>query len=99
MLILILCRYGWTPLPDEVAEAIVQKYNWIFPLSVTHMEILHGAYRRCNPNAAFFIRDPSMIDNIPQQYRSQFCENNPLSNLQLKVILSNYHGRCSSILS
>lgn len=52
------------------------------------MEILHGAYRQHNPNAVFFIRDSRLIDTIPQQYRSQFCENDPLSNLQLKVILN-----------
>ena len=43
-------RIGWIPLPSEVPQTLVDEYRWIFGLSVTEMEIVHGAYRKDNPN-------------------------------------------------
>ncbi len=43
-------RAGWIPDLDEVPEAVSDQYNWIEGLSVTEMEIMHGAYRNDNPN-------------------------------------------------
>jgi nephrocystin-3 len=37
-------------LEEEVPPSLVNEYRWIFGLSVTEMEIVHGAYRRDNPN-------------------------------------------------
>ena len=34
----------------EVSPALVEEYRWIFGLSITEMEIVHGAYRHDNPN-------------------------------------------------
>ena len=34
----------------EVSPALVDEYRWIFGLSITEMEIIHGAYRHDNPN-------------------------------------------------
>ncbi|EDV20525.1 uncharacterized protein TRIADDRAFT_61017 [Trichoplax adhaerens] len=89
-------RYGWTPSSDQVADSIAQKYNWIFPLSITHMEILHGAYRNCNPNAAFFIRDSSILNDIPKEYHYQFSDNSLLSKLQLQTLKEHLQQTMSS---
>ena len=43
-------RIGWIPEADDVPHSLVQDYRWIFGLSVTEMEIVHGAYRKDNPN-------------------------------------------------
>ena len=43
-------RIGWIPLQNEVPGTVVDEYRWIFGLSMTEMEIVHGAYRKDNPN-------------------------------------------------
>ena len=43
-------RVGWVPLDHEVPVGISEEYQWVQGLSVTEMEILHGAYRIDNPN-------------------------------------------------
>lgn len=43
-------RIGWIPEYDQVPLSIKDEYKWIEGLSVTEMEILHGAYRVDNPN-------------------------------------------------
>ena len=43
-------RVGWVPVLDEVPESVRDEYKWVQGLSVTEMEIMHGAYRRDNPN-------------------------------------------------
>ena len=39
------CRYGWIPGEKEVPDDVQDKYKWVPQVSITHMEILHGAYR------------------------------------------------------
>ena len=51
-------RIGWIPLEDEVPGNLVDEYRWIFGLSVTEMEIVHGAYRKDNPNCELFTLSP-----------------------------------------
>jgi len=46
-------RVGWVPTDNEVPEAVKSSYRWIEGLSVTEMEIMHGAYRKDNPNGAY----------------------------------------------
>ena len=43
-------RCGWIPTPDDVPDSLSKEYRWVHGLSVTEMEILHGAYRIDNPN-------------------------------------------------
>ena len=43
-------RIGWIPVGEEVPEAVREQYKWVDGLSVTEMEIMHGAYRNDNPN-------------------------------------------------
>ena len=47
-------RVGWVPADVEVPEAVKSTYKWIEGLSVTEMEIMHGAYRKDNPNGTLF---------------------------------------------
>nr|DBA22784.1 TPA: hypothetical protein GDO54_013786 [Pyxicephalus adspersus] len=67
MVVLLGERAGWIPQAAEVPQEIVETYNWINGVSVTGTEILHGAYRNCNPNAAFCLRDPSFLAQLPSQ--------------------------------
>jgi len=48
-------RVGWVPADQEVPEAVRSTYKWIEGLSVTEMEIMHGAYRKDNPNGTLYI--------------------------------------------
>lgn len=73
------------PGPKDFPQDIQQQYDWVFPASITHMEILHAAYRTKNPNAAFFIRDPSFLDNIPLEMQPAFVDGFPLSKASLSV--------------
>ncbi len=43
-------RCGWIPGGMEVPQNLAREYRWINGLSVTEMEIMHGAYRIDNPN-------------------------------------------------
>ncbi|KAM4049079.1 telomerase protein component 1-like [Anomaloglossus baeobatrachus] len=66
MVVLLGERAGWIPDATEVPQEIVDVYHWINGLSVTGTEILHGAYRNYNPNAAFCLRDPSFLPQLPK---------------------------------
>jgi len=46
-------RVGWVPADTEIPESVRSTYKWIEGLSVTEMEIMHGAYRKDNPNGMF----------------------------------------------
>ncbi|XP_069607716.1 telomerase protein component 1-like [Ranitomeya imitator] len=67
MVVLLGERAGWIPDATEVPEEIVDVYHWINGLSVTGTEILHGAYRNYNPNAAFCLRNPSFLPELPEE--------------------------------
>ncbi|KAJ8315779.1 hypothetical protein KUTeg_007929 [Tegillarca granosa] len=79
-------RFGWVPTEAEVPEDIRTRYNWVNGASITLMEILHGAYRTKNPNAAFFIRDEKFLKDIPKDYTSKFVDEKPASKQHLKVL-------------
>lgn len=67
MVVLLGERAGWIPDAAEVPQDIVDIYHWINGMSVTGTEILHGGYRNYNPNAAFCLRDPSFLLQLPQE--------------------------------
>jgi len=58
-------RYGWVPEMSKLATEIQEKYKWIPKISITFMEILHGALRSRNKNALFFIRSGDSLEGIP----------------------------------
>jgi len=35
---------------EEISDEVRTKYNFVYGLSVTEMEIMHAAYRLDNPN-------------------------------------------------
>ncbi|XP_030843348.1 telomerase protein component 1 [Strongylocentrotus purpuratus] len=79
-------RCGWIPGLEEVPSSVVSDYRWIHGLSITEMEIMHGAYRKENPNSLFALRDDSFIDQIPQNYREEFVDSNPIATHKLKML-------------
>jgi hypothetical protein len=42
---LSISRYGWIPELSDIDENTRRKYDWVPGISITHMEILHGAFR------------------------------------------------------
>ena len=83
-----LCiRYGWIPTSSEISQEIQEEYQWIFPVSITHMEIIHAAYRVHNQNAAFLIRSADFIKDLPPEMTRAFVDTHPLNKAQMKVSL------------
>ncbi|KAK3098786.1 hypothetical protein FSP39_023098, partial [Pinctada imbricata] len=79
-------RYGWIPELDNIPEDMCTKYDWVPNTSITCMEMLHGAYRYCNPNAAFFIRNSKVLDEIPHDHVRRFQDSASLSQKQLEEL-------------
>lgn len=48
-------RSGWIPNKSEVPLQLAQEYGWIFGTSITEMEIIHGAFRKANPNGLLLL--------------------------------------------
>jgi hypothetical protein len=48
-------RAGWIPTFGDLTYNLAAQYGWIYGLSVTEMEIVHGAYRKCNPNGKLIV--------------------------------------------
>ncbi|BFZ24968.1 hypothetical protein BsWGS_28007 [Bradybaena similaris] len=82
-------RYGWIPSAEEVPDEAREKYGWIEGSSITFMEIMHGAYRDKNPNAAFLLRNREVLDDIPESFHSRFVDKEPLARLHLKTMKRN----------
>lgn len=81
------CRYGWIPSFSEISQEIQAEFKWIFPTSLTHMEILHAAYRMQSQNAAFLIRNAEFLNDLPPEMMKAFVDVHPLNKAQLKVTL------------
>ena len=81
---MFFARYGWMPSEQDVPSDIAAEYKWVPYTSITHMEVLLGAYRSHNPNSVFFLRDPAgYLEMIPAEARSQFVEPTELGKVQL----------------
>lgn len=46
-------RTGWIPKFEEFSLNLASQYGWVYGLSVTEMEIVHGAMRKLNPNGIY----------------------------------------------
>ncbi|PVD28330.1 hypothetical protein C0Q70_10917 [Pomacea canaliculata] len=77
-------RYGWIPTVNDIPKEVHEKYDWVDGISITSMEILHGALRISNPNAAFFLRDPSFLKDLPPDYLKIFDETSMLAREHLQ---------------
>lgn len=72
-------RYGWIPTFESLNETVWNHYQFHENVSITAMEILHGAYRSRNPNAIFMIRDADFLDDVSPELRaSDFEEKDPM---------------------
>jgi hypothetical protein len=88
-------RYGWIPSLTDVPSSISTQYNWIHGVSITHMEILCGAYRDLNPNALFMIRNDDYLPDIPIDFRQQFLESTFSSGVSLQILKQCIRNRFS----
>ncbi|XP_033637129.1 telomerase protein component 1-like [Asterias rubens] len=79
-------RCGWIPTHHDVPESLAREYRWIPGLSVTEMEILHGAYRTDNPNSVFLIRNSAFLKNLPEEYEKDFIDPNPIAPHKLGML-------------
>ncbi|XP_078577882.1 TPR repeat-containing protein DDB_G0287407-like isoform X2 [Branchiostoma floridae x Branchiostoma japonicum] len=86
-------RYGWIPSIQDVSEEIREKYSWVDHLSITHMEIVRGAVRSDNPSAAFFLRDPDFLKDLPQDQLANFVDTLELNTQQQKELKSRLKAR------
>ena len=79
------------PNEEHLSADLMSKYGWISGSSITHMEIIHGAIRPQSKNAAFFIRDPSMMSDLPEHLVGSFKDQHILGQESLKVAPFNFH--------
>ncbi|XP_072024365.1 LOW QUALITY PROTEIN: TPR repeat-containing protein DDB_G0287407-like [Amphiura filiformis] len=79
-------RCGWVPNRGEVPESLSMEYKWVMGLSVTEMEIMHGAYRKDNPNSLFLIRNAGFLDSVPTKYHQDFVDANPVAPDKMQML-------------
>ena len=48
-------KAGWIPEPSEVPGLLAAQYGWVHGMSVTEMEIIHGAYRTATANGLVMV--------------------------------------------
>ncbi|XP_072172518.1 telomerase protein component 1-like [Diadema setosum] len=89
-------RAGWIPTHQDVPQSLVQEYRWVHGLSVTEMEIMHGAYRIDNPNSIFMIRSTKFIDSLPAAHKDDFIDANPIASHKLDMLKNMLRARLGS---
>ena len=67
-------RYGWIPDLQHISKEVVDKYDLVDGMSITHTEILHASLRSNSKNALFLFRDDCIIPQIPAGVRPLFVE-------------------------
>lgn len=72
-------RYGWIPSLQNLSQNIIETYSWVYPVSITHMEIIHAAIRTCSPNALFMLRDKESLNDLPDDFHHAYIDNSILS--------------------
>jgi hypothetical protein len=86
-------KAGWIPEPNEVPGLLAAQYGWIHGMSVTEMEIIHGAYRTATPNALFMMRDAEVVETIHEELRYLFVDSNPMAPEKLSTLKKNIKKR------
>ncbi|XP_070562961.1 TPR repeat-containing protein DDB_G0287407-like isoform X2 [Ptychodera flava] len=79
-------RCGWIPNRNEVPQSVIEEYRWVMGLSVTEMEVIHGAYRVDNPNSLFMMRNAKFLDSVPEEHHPVFVDPNPIAADKLKML-------------
>ena len=64
---------------------MIEQFDWVYPTSMTHMELIHGALRTMSKNAMFMLRDSDSITNIPESSTGEFVDSSILAKASLKV--------------
>ncbi|XP_047125381.1 TPR repeat-containing protein DDB_G0287407 isoform X1 [Hydra vulgaris] len=81
-------RAGWIPTFDEFSYNLALQYGWVYGLTVTEMEIVHGAFRKLNPNALFMLRTVDHKEYIPEDVQKDFFNDEPFLKEKLKTLKS-----------
>ncbi|XP_071485074.1 telomerase protein component 1-like [Diadema antillarum] len=79
-------RCGWIPTSQDVPLSVTNEYKWVHGLSVTEMEIMHGAYRIDNPNSLFLVRNSSFLESLPEDFKDDFLDPNPIAAHKLEIL-------------
>lgn len=79
-------RAGWIPTFGDLTYNLAVQYGWVYGLSLTEMEIVHGAFRKCNPNAMFLIRDDDFTERLPSEIKEAFVDDNDLCFEKMKKL-------------
>lgn len=79
-------RAGWIPQFQDLSLNVATQYGWVYGLSVTEMEIVHGAIRKLNPNALFLVRDMENKEEIPDDLKPNFMSEESFHQEKLKVL-------------
>ncbi|XP_048581022.1 TPR repeat-containing protein DDB_G0287407 isoform X2 [Nematostella vectensis] len=79
-------RSGWIPDFGDLTYNLAVQYGWVYGLSITEMEIVHGAFRKCNPNALFMIRDSKFCEDLPEEVKDAFIDEKDFLNEKLKKL-------------
>ncbi|XP_065072260.1 uncharacterized protein LOC135696706 [Rhopilema esculentum] len=77
-------RSGWIPTIDDLSRNLAAQYGWVYGLSVTEMEIVHGAFRKLNPNALFMFR--KTINDLPETVKEDFIDTDPKCVQKVKTL-------------
>jgi hypothetical protein len=82
---------------NDLPKHITETYRWIDGASITLMEFIHGALRKNNPNAFFFIRkSENLLKNLPEKYNDKFRDKDELSQKHVKELKSQLSEMISS---
>lgn len=81
------------PTLQQVPQSIVEEFDWVPNASVTHMEIINGAYLSKNPNAVFFFRKPDFLSALPEKFQKQFSDTDTYSVAALAALKEKVRAR------
>jgi len=76
-------RYGWIPSKEMLPTDLVSSYDWVYPASITHMEVIHAALRTNSQNSLFLIRRKASLDNLPSSFFNSFFDSSILAQKSL----------------
>lgn len=73
------------PTRRYVSDDVIDEYDWVYPTSMTHMELIHGALRTMSTNAMFVLRDKESLASLPDKFKSAFYDRSLLATESMKV--------------
>ena len=86
-------RYGWIPNLRQIRKEVVEKYDLIDGISITHTEILHASLRSNTKNALFLFRDASILQQLPQHVMPLFVESSEFGKQSLLELKNQLRDR------